>query len=210
MKEEQRNGDLSFWKSNSVTKNLLLLIWITYGFLTIVNLLFFTQISNLYDVLTISNGLLYLVAQSGKRIFQGHIYLLFTAIIVHIDFLHLFSNSLFLVIYGLRAEESMYNKHICLVFILSAFLGNIFSLIIFNPNTITAGSSGGVFGLLGADLILGHEENNSKSIWVYIAIGFFFLILSAGPNINFFAHSIGIIMGLFLTRFVFKSRINDK
>lgn len=209
MKEEQRNSDVNFWKSNSVTKNLLLLILINYGLLTIVNLLFFTQISNLYDVLTISGELLYLVAQSGQRIFQGHIYLLFTAIVVHINFLHLFSNALFLVIYGLRAEESMHKKQIYLVFILSALLGNLFSLIVFNPNIITAGSSGGVFGLLGADLILGHEENNKKSIWVYIAIGFFFLILSAGPNINFFAHSIGIIMGLSLTRFVFKSRIND-
>ncbi len=194
----------SFWRTNLPTRNIFLIILIVYIVLSILTIVFY-PIYDLISLFTISNELLATFGQANWKVYEGHVYQLFTSIFVHTNLIHFLSNSLFLFIYGLRAEEKFFSWQYYLIFILSGLLGSILSLFAFGLATISAGASGGIFGLLGADLILAYQEEKKKSLWIYIGIGAIFLGFSAGINVNVFAHAIGLISGLIIP-LIFKKR----
>ncbi|UJG44740.1 MAG: rhomboid family intramembrane serine protease [Candidatus Heimdallarchaeum endolithica] len=197
-----------FWKRSSSTRDLIIVFTITYLVLTILSLTCCvdTGYTGIVKVISISRIVLEWVGQYNLLIFKGYVYELFSAMFVHANLLHLLSNLLFFLIYGLRADEKLYAKHFYIIFVVSALLGNLFTLVVYPVNTISCGASGGIFGLLGTDLILAYEEDKSKSIWTYLAFGIIFLLMSVGVNVNSLAHSIGLVSGILLTFFVIKKR----
>ncbi|MCK5141236.1 MAG: rhomboid family intramembrane serine protease [Candidatus Heimdallarchaeota archaeon] len=194
----------SFWRTNLPTRNIFLTILIVYIILSILTIAF-NPIYDLISLFTISDGLLATIGQANWRVYEGHVYQLFTSIFVHTNIIHFLSNSLFLFIYGLRAEEKFFSWQYYLIFILSGLLGSVISLFAFSPATISAGASGGIFGLLGADLVLAYQEEKKNSFWIYIGVGAIFLGFSAGINVNILAHAIGLISGLIIP-LIFKKR----
>ncbi|MCK5303696.1 MAG: rhomboid family intramembrane serine protease [Candidatus Heimdallarchaeota archaeon] len=194
----------SFWRTNLPTRNIFLTILIVYIILSILTIAF-NPIYDLISLFTISDGLLATIGQANWRVYEGHVYQLFTSIFVHTNIIHFLSNSLFLFIYGLRAEEKFFSWQYYLIFILSGLLGSVLSLFAFSPATISAGASGGIFGLLGADLVLAYQEEKKNSFWIYIGVGAIFLGFSAGINVNILAHAIGLISGLIIP-LIFKKR----
>ena len=204
MDEEDRNFTFaSFWKSNLPTRNIFLIIMVVYIILSVLNLIF-TSINNLTDLFTIPTWLLSLVGQDNGRVYAGHVYLIITSVFVHTSILHFLSNSLFLFIYGLRAEERFFSWQYYLIFLGSGILGGIVTLAL-GENVISAGASGGIFGLLGANLVLAYQEEKKKALWVYLGMGAIFLVFSVGINVNMIAHTIGLITGI-LFPFIFKKR----
>ena len=193
----------SFWKTNLPTRNIFLIILVVYIILSVLSITF-SSIDNLTDLFTISEWLLSLVGQDNGRVYAGHVYLIITSIFVHTSILHFLSNSLFLFIYGLRAEERFYSWQYYLIFIVSGMLGGIVTLAL-GANVISAGASGGIFGLLGANLVLAYQEEKKKAFWVYLGIGAIFLVFSAGINVNMIAHTVGLITGI-LFPFILKKR----
>ncbi len=194
----------SFWRTNLPTRNIFLTILIVYIILSILTIAF-NPIYDLISLFTISDGLLATIGQANWRVYEGHVYQLFTSIFVHTNIIHFLSNSLFLFIYGLRAEEKFFSWQYYLIFILSGLLGSVLSLFAFSPAIISAGASGGIFGLLGADLVLAYQEEKKNSFWIYIGVGAIFLGFSAGINVNILAHAIGLISGLIIP-LIFKKR----
>ena len=199
MTETESSSPLeNFWKTNLPTRNLLIIIVLTYVILTILSIIE-------GEGLEISGKFLVIVGQYNQKVLDGHVYQLLTAIFVHVNILHFLSNSLFLLIYGFRAEERFLNWQYILIFIVSALIGNLLSLALFSPETISCGASGGIFGLLGADLKLAYEEEKRKSMWIYVGTGVIFFSFSAGVNVNFIAHGVGLIVG-FILPFILKNR----
>ena len=85
---------------------------------------------------------------------NGEYYRLFTCIFLHIGIMHLICNMYSLYAIG-REVESLFGKvKYIIIFILSGIFGSIMS-IAFTHNTISAGASGAIFGLLGALLYFG-------------------------------------------------------
>ena len=204
MEEDKDFTFKSFWRTNLPTRNIFLTILIVYIILSILTIAF-NPIYDLISLFTISDGLLATIGQANWRVYEGHVYQLFTSIFVHTNIIHFLSNSLFLFIYGLRAEEKFFSWQYYLIFILSGLLGSVLSLFAFSPATISAGASGGIFGLLGADLVLAYQEEKKNSFWIYIGVGAIFLGFSAGINVNILAHAIGLISGLIIP-LIFKKR----
>jgi len=196
----------SFWKTNLPTRNFFVVILLVYIIMTIITLAT-VQINDIIDFFTISENILEVVGQYNAKVYSGHIYQLFTSIFVHVNILHFLSNSLFLLIFGLRAEERILSWHYYLIFIISGLMGGLISLS-FGPNVISAGASGGIFGLLGTDIILAYEENKRRSLWSHLGAGVIFLAISGGLNVNFLAHAIGLVSGIVLPLLILKKRKN--
>lgn len=136
---------------------------------------------------------------------EGEVYRLFTCMFLHIGLLHLLCNMYSLHIIG-REIENLYGKtKFLIIYILSGICGSILSLA-FSHNTVSAGASGAIFGLLGALLYFGYYYRTylgatikSSVLPVIIAnlvIGF----LSSG--IDNAAHIGGLVGGILVSMLV--------
>lgn len=85
----------------------------------------------------------------------GDYYRLFTSMFLHIGILHLLCNMYSLYIIGKEVENVFGKVKYLIIYLLSGIAGSILSLA-FNHNTICAGASGAIFGLLGALLYFGY------------------------------------------------------
>ena len=86
---------------------------------------------------------------------NGDYYRLFTSMFLHIGILHLLCNMYSLYIIGKEVENVFGKVKYLIIYLLSGIAGSILSLA-FNHNTICAGASGAIFGLLGALLYFGY------------------------------------------------------
>ena len=163
-------------------------------------------VSGFLDVFTISEDILKLVGQNNDLVMEGHVYQLLTSIFFHSHILHFLSNSLFLLIFGLRVEERLFSWQYYLIFLVSGLIGGLLTLAIFGTGTISVGASGGVFGLLGITIVLAFEEDKRRSIWSYSGVGVIFLAITGGMNVNFLAHAFGLLTGILLPMFILKRR----
>ena len=136
---------------------------------------------------------------------NGEYYRLFTCIFLHIGIMHLLCNMYSLYIIG-REVENLFGKiKYIIIFILSGIFGSIMSLA-FTHNTISAGASGAIFGLLGALLYFGMHyrtylgEAIKRSIIpiivVNLIIGFF------AEGIDLAAHIGGLVGGVLVAMMV--------
>lgn len=136
---------------------------------------------------------------------NGEYYRLFTCIFLHIGIMHLLCNLYSLYVIG-REVENLFGKiKYIIIFILSGIFGSIMSLA-FTHNTISAGASGAIFGLLGALLYFGMHyrtylgEAIKRSIIpiivVNLIIGFF------AEGIDLAAHIGGLVGGVLVAMMV--------
>jgi len=76
---------------------------------------------------------------------------LFTALFIHVGWLHLIGNLLFLMIFGLPAERSLGSMRFLLLFLVGGALANLAgALTLANANAPLVGSSGAVSAIVGA------------------------------------------------------------
>ncbi|MGQ4873578.1 MAG: rhomboid family intramembrane serine protease [Promethearchaeia archaeon] len=170
-------------KKATLTKSLLLiniLCFIAINlFLGYTYVLFFSQIN--YEI-TIN----------------GEYWRLFTSMFLHADIIHLASNMIALLIFGTAVEINYKSKtQYLLIYFISGFIGNFFTLILLPSDTISLGASGAIFGLIGAAFILYARFDPTLLILSLFYI-LYFILASFAPGINVIAHLTGLIGGIIL------------
>ena len=111
---------------------------------------------------------------------------------VHANVAHLANNMVFLLIFGLRAEELFKEIEYLAIYFISGFFGNVLTLCL-GPNVVSVGASGAIFGVFGACIVYIYQS--------IIAVAFYSIILfmmSTGAGVNVFAHFGGLVIGLLL------------
>lgn len=128
-------------------------------------------------------------------------YRLFTAMFVHIGYMHLFSNIFSLYIIGSRIERYMGKLPYILIYIISGLTSSLFSTYL--TGSVAAGASGAIWGLYGAILIFTAFNRKSMqgidfyTILIMIILGFSISLMT--PYVDNFAHLGGLIGGLIIT-----------
>jgi membrane associated rhomboid family serine protease len=89
----------------------------------------------------------------GPAVANGEIYRLISAGFLHFGFLHLAFNMYTLYILGTEIEPVLGRLRFVLVYFVSLLAGSFGALLV-EPNAITAGASGAVFGLFGAAFVV--------------------------------------------------------
>lgn len=160
------------------------------------------------DFLTINDNMLMQLGQYNFAVlFQGQYWQLLTSMFVHVDITHIALNMFFLLIFGLRAEDLFDEKEYLLIYLFSGFAGNVLTLLL--PWwTVSAGASGAIFGLFGANIIY-MRKAFGRSIFNALLYSLLFLILSsASEGVNILAHLGGLIIGLLIGYLIATSRKN--
>jgi rhomboid protease GluP len=132
--------------------------------------------------------------QVNSQVFNGQYWQLFTSMFVHVSIEHIVGNMLFLLIFGLRAEEMFDVKEYLSIYLLSGLAGNLLTLL-FGPFMVSAGASGAIFGMFGATIIYMRRAFN-QSIIAALIFAFLFLMINIGQGVNVLAHLGGLVVGL--------------
>ncbi len=146
--------------------------------------------------------LLFFGALYAPLVKMGEYYRLITPVFVHIGIFHLFFNMYALYLIGTQLESFYGRYKYLIIYFFSAITGSLLSMS-FSPNTISAGASGAIFGLLGSLLYFGYHYrvylgNVMKSriipiLVINLLIGFTF------PGIDQAAHIGGLIGGFLIS-----------
>ncbi len=129
-------------------------------------------------------------------------YRLLTAVFIHIGMMHLIFNGYALYFFGTQMERLMGSRKFLAFFLLVGVGANIATYFL-NPNLVSAGASGSLFGLLGAFvyLIQHHTEmitpQGRKSIFQLLGLNLLITLLV--PNISVVGHFGGFAIGYFLS-----------
>lgn len=135
-------------------------------------------------------------------VWQGQIWRLFTATLMHANLSHFLMNSVALLHFARLVEHTVQRACVPLVFLLTSAVGSIFSVLLY-PNSTSVGASGGLMGLLGFITIAAYFDRTTypqtyfrQLIETIAAVGVFGLLGFA--FIDNAAHFGGLIGGLLL------------
>jgi rhomboid protease GluP len=145
---------------------------------------------------------------NGFILYYGWYWQLFSSIFVHVTIIHLAGNMLFLLVFGLRAEEMFSLPEYLSIYFLTGLAGNLLTLWFMDPYTPSAGASGAIFGMFGACVIY-DRRSIGQSIVGALIYAFFLFMISAGPNVNYFAHLGGLGAGLLIGYILASRRKGD-
>jgi membrane associated rhomboid family serine protease len=164
-------------------------------FLLAVNILSYLILAYLSsNILEIDARWVRLVGLNKDTFLNGAYWQIITSMFVHFDFPHLGYNMLFLIIFGWKGEEIYGGRTFLGIYLLSGLFSALVSFI-YPAGTLSAGASGAIFGILGANLIAQRNiyPSGARTSLLY---GFIFFILAA--TTGFLAHLVGIIFGFLL------------
>ncbi len=90
--------------------------------------------------------------QINPLVWEGWVWMLFTAMFLHANLLHLFGNVMFLLVFGVALEEQVSRTRWLIVYFASGLTGNLAFLFLgpFLGQEVGLGASGAIYGLLGA------------------------------------------------------------
>jgi membrane associated rhomboid family serine protease len=81
-------------------------------------------------------------------VWQGQLWRLLTACLMHVNFMHFWMNFLALLYFARVIEQTIHRAYVPLIFLVAGLCGSLFSLVLY-PHTTSVGASGGLMGLLG-------------------------------------------------------------
>ena len=152
-----------------------------------------------------SSSVLIQLGQFNFNVLSGEYWQMLTSIFVHVDIVHLALNMLFLIIFGLRAEELFTTEEYFSIYMLSGLSGSLLTLFLMSPYTLSAGASGAIFGMYGAGIIY-MRKTIGQSIVGALLYAFLLLMLSTDSGVNIVAHFGGLAAGLIIGYALAKSR----
>ena len=132
-------------------------------------------------------------------------YVLVTSIFLHAGLVHLLSNVLTLLFFGLAVESELGKAKMLTIFFIGAFAGDIFSLFIYPFDAIAVGASAGIFALIGAGIFVKPLDLSLYPLVVPVPLallGIMYAVYNAyglvsGPsNISYIAHFGGLAVGV--------------
>lgn len=128
---------------------------------------------------------------------------LVSSVFLHIGLIHFVMNAWALKILGEQAESFYGHIKMLIIFIYSGIIGNLLSLILMPSNTISAGASGAIFGLMGSILYFALNQRTymaealRKQILPVIIVNLMLGFVISG--INIYAHLGGLIGGMIIS-----------
>lgn len=132
---------------------------------------------------------------SGWQVDHGDWWRIVTSGFLHANGAHLFGNLVALLILGGVLSVSVGPLRMVLVYA-TGLLGSSFSVLVFDPNSLTVGASGAIFGLAGGALLIGLRQ---KRIWLLLfAAAWIVYSLSSTlfvPGISQAGHLGGLVAG---------------
>jgi len=132
----------------------------------------------------------------------GHYYRILTAMALHGSILHVLMNGYVLYYIGGHLERLIGPKRYAVVYVVSGVLSSLFVVFFGQPNVVTVGASGAIFGVMGFLLILTFRKPTwfppsiAKSIKNLTLINLVITFLI--PNISILGHLGGIVGGALL------------
>jgi rhomboid protease GluP len=132
---------------------------------------------------------------------DGQWYRLITPMFLHVDFFHLLFNCMALAAFGTETELIFGKKKFLVIYFVSGLAGSIGSFIF--SNGVSAGASGAIFGLIGANIYLYtlnrevYKKVFGNSVLVLLVINLIYGITN--PLIDDSAHIAGLIGGFMIT-----------
>jgi membrane associated rhomboid family serine protease len=120
-------------------------------------------------------------------------YRIFTSIFLHLDFLHIASNMITLLIVGPAVEVMVGKVRFVALFLLAGIGGNVVSYLIAPLGGVSAGASGAIFGVMGAYVVLARLQR--KPLGPVLALIIINLVLGFTGNIEWQAHVGGLLVG---------------
>ena len=126
---------------------------------------------------------------------------LLTSAFTHEDAIHIGVNMLSLWFLGPPIEAALGRARFLTVYLLSALAGSTAVMWLSNPQSLTLGASGAVFGLLGALLVVVYKvrgDVRNVLMWLGLNVAFTFL----GNGISWQGHIGGLVGGALLTALI--------
>lgn len=207
----EKSGEDAKKAEDIFQKRKPIMTYILIGINTILFVLMYILGNGSDDALT----LLKFGASVPNLIREGQYYRLLTSAFLHIGFLHFLFNNYALYVIGSQLESFFGKTKYLIIYLGSAIFGNLMSLLF--TNSISAGASGAIFGLLGALLYFGYhyrvylgtvvKSQIIPLIIINLGIGF------AMSGVNNAAHIGGLIGGCLLAMTVgvkYKSTKSDQ
>lgn len=134
----------------------------------------------------------------SELVAQSEFYRLVTSLFLHVGLIHLSFNMYALYILGPQIENFFGKGKFLIIYFLSGIIGNLLS-ILFMDNTISAGASGAIFGLLGSIVYFGYHHRvffgNVLRTQIFPIILLNLMIGFTISGINQLAHIGGLIGG---------------
>ena len=145
-------------------------------------------------------------ALSGPAVADGDYWRIVTAGFLHAGFFHLLFNMFSLWILGSLLEPAIGQVRFALIFFVSLLAGSFGALVV-DPNSLTVGASGGIFGLMGAAVVVMRNRGinpmeSGLGVWLGINLLFTFAI----PGISIGGHLGGLIGGALAALVMFDLR----
>ncbi|MGA2627280.1 MAG: rhomboid family intramembrane serine protease [Candidatus Bathyarchaeia archaeon] len=136
------------------------------------------------------------MAQENDLVFAGAYWQLFTSMFVHFGVLHILFNMFGLYFFGRINESTFSPPKFLAIYFGSGLLGNIMTLVLLPPSTLSGGASGAIFGLVGSYVAIERSTQRIGFALVYAVV--IFVESSFLPGVNIFAHLFGLIGGFAL------------
>ncbi|MES1915361.1 MAG: hypothetical protein MHM6MM_007320 [Cercozoa sp. M6MM] len=145
------------------------------------------------------------------KIQSGQVHRLVVPIVLHAGLLHIFMNLLFQGMFGYRYEHLWGTRRTALLYVVAGIGGSVLSAF-GDPNTVSVGASGALFGLLGGQLayiVLNYREMRGWGMQLcnlVFIIFINFLISLNSDNIDNYAHLGGLVVGFLFQLFLSQTR----
>ncbi len=143
-KENKKYEQVFKPKKIIITKVLIALCLIMY----IVSLF----VSDSFD-----NALVILGANNRGLVLNGEVFRLIAASFLHGNLIHLIVNMYSLWIIGSQVENYIGRWKFLIIYLLSALMGNLMSMVFLGEYSLSIGASGAIFGLMGSLLYFGYH-----------------------------------------------------
>ena len=137
-----------------------------------------------------------------SAVWRGEVWRLFTATLMHVSFYHLLLNALGLIYISSVVEQTIQRAFVPLLFLVSAVVGSLFSVLL-SPQTTSIGASGGIMGLLGFIMIAAYLDRTKYPPGYFKRMMAVTLFFGSLPAFGFYfmdnaAHLGGLVTGLTL------------
>ena len=133
----------------------------------------------------------------------GEYYRIITSAFLHIGIIHLLLNMYSLYIVGTQVEYFYGKVKYLIIYFFSAIMGSLFTVALSSANTVAAGASGAIFGLLGSILYFGVKYRgyigNSLINQIVPVVILNLIIGFTTPGIGNAAHIGGLIGGYLIS-----------
>lgn len=143
------------------------------------------------SALEINNTMTQMFGLSKEGFWSGRWWQPLSSMFVHFDISHLGFNMIFLVLFGPKAEEIYGQRRFLFIYLASGLFASL-TFLIYPPGSVSAGASGAIFGIIGANFMAlrGKYSHGIRNSLLY---GFLFFILA--KSTGFAAHLAGLVFG---------------